>query len=124
MPAPPGRDTTTLDRYVTAPDPNYRYSPIHTVPANDCTVHVLELTSQRWRDAAEVDRPLWKHWLTVVVPANATSRTALLLIAGGSNGNPPPPRVNPLLTAAAMVTGSVAAELRTVPNQPLTLSTC
>jgi PhoPQ-activated pathogenicity-related protein len=118
--APPDRgEATALDRYVAAPDPSYRYAPIGAVRGRGCTAHVLELTSQRWRDSAEVDRPQWKHWLTVVRPDEVAADAAMLVIAGGSNDRQPPMHVNPLLAMAAVTTRSVTAELRMVPNQPL-----
>lgn len=103
-------DVTALDRYEL----------IEAIPGDGYTAHVLELTSQRWRDDAEVDRPLWKHWLTVVEPEQVTTETGLLIIGGGSNESKPPSRVNPLIAVAAVLTSSVIAELRIVPNQPLT----
>jgi PhoPQ-activated pathogenicity-related protein len=113
-------EVTALDRYVAAPDLSYRYELIETIPGDGYTAHVLELISQRWRDDAEVDRPLWKHWLTVVEPEQVTTETGLLIIGGGSNESKPPSRVNPLIAVAAVLTSSVIAELRIVPNQPLT----
>ena len=59
------RQWTALDRYVAAPDPNYRHQLIQKFPGDGYAAYLLELTSQGWRDEAEVDRPLWKHWLTV-----------------------------------------------------------
>jgi PhoPQ-activated pathogenicity-related protein len=119
--APPALGkVTALDRYVAAPDSSYRYEAIGTIPGDGYNAHVLDLTSQRWRGEAEVDRPLWKHWLTVVAPEQVATDTALLVIAGGSNEKKPPARVNPLLAMAAVATRSVIAELRMVPNQPLT----
>ena len=78
--------------------------------------------SQRWRDESEVDRPRWRHQLRLVVPDEIANDTALLVIAGGSNDKPAPDRANPLLAIAAMMTRSVTAELRMVPNQPLTFA--
>lgn len=120
--SPRGGETPALDRHVAAPDPSYRYRAIGRFPGKGYAAHVLELTSQRWRQAAEVNRPLWKHWLTIVTPDEVASDTALLLIAGGTNGSLPPARINPLLSIAAVVTRSVAAEIRMVPNQPLTFA--
>jgi PhoPQ-activated pathogenicity-related protein len=110
---------TALDRYVATPDTSYRYQLIEKFPGSSYTAYLLELISQRWRDEAEVDRPLWKHWLTVVVPEEVAADAALLVIAGGSNNRDKPARVNPLLALAAVATRSVTAELRMVPNQPL-----
>ena len=78
------------------------------------------MTSQRWRDQTEVDRPLWRHWLTVIEPEQVATGTALLIVGGGSNESKSPSRVNPLMAIAAVMTRSVIAELRMVPNQPLT----
>ncbi|MCS6952007.1 MAG: PhoPQ-activated protein PqaA family protein [Bryobacterales bacterium] len=110
--------TTALDRYVAQPDGAYSYRRVQTVGGFGYTAHVLELTSQNWRTAAEVDRPLWKHWVTVFAPASVRTRTALLLISGGSNSETPPaPDV--ALGLAAVSAGAVVAELQQVPNQPL-----
>ena len=113
-------EQTALDRYVAAPDPSYRYELIETIPSDGYTAHVLEMTSQRWRDETEVDRPLWKHWLTVIEPEHVATGIALLIIGGGSNEKKPPAQVNPLLAMASVTTRTVIAELRMVPNQPLT----
>jgi PhoPQ-activated pathogenicity-related protein len=113
------QERTALDRYVAAPDPSYRYQLIETFPGSGYTAYLLELSSQRWRGEAEVDRPLWKHWLTVVAPEEIATDVALLVIGGGSNNRDRPARVNPLLAMAAVASRSVAAELRMVPNQPL-----
>jgi PhoPQ-activated pathogenicity-related protein len=119
--APPAiGEVTALDRYVAAPDPSYRYELIETIPGDGYAAHVLEMTSQRWRDEAEVDRPLWKHWLTIIEPEQIATGTALLIVGGGSNERKPRARVNPVLAMGAVTTRSVIAELRMVPNQPLT----
>src|SRR5437868_8125572 len=115
-------EVTALDRYVVAPDPSYRYELIETLPGDGYAAHVLEMTSQRWRDEREVDRPLWKHWLTVIVPEQVATGTALLIIGGGSNERKPPARAIPLLAMGAVATRSVIGELRMVPNQPLTFA--
>src|SRR5207244_1106484 len=117
---PASGEVTALDRYVAAPDPSYRYELIETIPGDGHAAHVLEMTSQRWGDETEVDRPLWKHWLTVIEPEQVAAGTALLIVGGGSNERKPPERANPLLAMGAVTTRSVIAELRMVPNQPLT----
>jgi PhoPQ-activated pathogenicity-related protein len=111
-----------LERYVALPDPSYRWKAVAAQPGSGYTTHLLELVSQRWRSESEVDRPRWQHWLSLVVPDELASDTALLVIAGGSNDKPAPASANPLLGIAAMMTRSVTAELRLVPNQPLTFA--
>src|SRR5438477_3603358 len=66
---------TALDRYIAKPDPSYGWKLIRTIPGEGCKGYVLELTSQTWRTQADVDRPVWKHWLTIVTPDQvATSK--------------------------------------------------
>lgn len=111
--------TTTLDRYVAAPDPNYKYELINTIPGEGFKTYVLEMTSQQWRTKEEVNRPIWKHWLTIVVPHRVTTDIGFLFITGGSNFDKPPAAPDGMLPSMALATGSVASELRMVPNQPL-----
>lgn len=110
---------TALDRYVAAPDPDYRYSLEASIPGDGYTTCVLRLTSQRWRTAAEVDNPVWEHWLSIVRPDSVVSSTGFLFINGGSNGSSPPRRPDPSIAALAVSSHSVTAELSQVPNQPL-----
>lgn len=113
---------TALDRFVAKPDPSYAWKPMATTagPGYRCTV--IELTSQTWRSASEVDRPVWKHWLIVVKPEQISHDTALLFIGGGSNKDPMPTAAPERLVRFAVETQTVVAELRMVPNQPLTFS--
>src|SRR5690242_14772195 len=114
--------STALDRYVAAPDPSFCYRAVGTIPGEGYRAHLLEMTSQRWRSESEVDRPLWTHRLTVVLPDRVVTDMALLIIGGGSNDKAPRARVNNLLAMVAVASGSVVAELRMVPNQPLTFA--
>ncbi|MEK6303013.1 MAG: PhoPQ-activated pathogenicity-related family protein [Acidobacteriota bacterium] len=110
---------TALDRYILKPDPSYSWKLVNTIAGQGCTGFVLDLTSQTWRSAAEVDRPAWKHWLTIVKPDKVTSNKALLFIGGGSNRDARPTTINERLVGFASETGTVVAELGMVPNQPL-----
>jgi PhoPQ-activated pathogenicity-related protein len=113
---------TALDRYIAAPDRSYEWKLVKEIPGKGLHGYVLELTSQTWRTAAEVDRPVWKHWLTIVKPDQVSSSTALLFIGGGSNRDPAPATISERVSAAALDTKSVVAELGMVPNQPLFFS--
>ena len=110
---------TPLDDYVAAPDSSYTYSVIKTVSGMGYTAYILEMTSQSWRSEDEVDRTLWKHWLTIVKPATATGDKALLWINGGSNNRSAPETPDKMLIGIALGSGAVVADLRMVPNQPL-----
>ncbi len=113
------RSGTALDRYVFANDPAYGYRLDHSTRGNGYTTHVLSLTSQQWRTAAEVDHPVWEHWLVIVQPDQVASSTAFLFVSGGSIGRPAPNAANPALAGIAVATHSVLAEVRGVPNEPL-----
>ncbi len=111
---------TPLDDYIAAPDANYSYNVVKTVPGPGYTAYMIELTSQSWRSKDEVDRTLWKHWLTIIKPNNATSDKALLWINGGSNRSSMPDSPDKLIAGIAMTSNAVVADLKQVPNQPLT----
>ena len=112
-------DRTALDDYVAAPDTNYSFRLVNTIPGKGDTAYILEMTSQAWLTTNEVDRPLWKHWLNIVRPDTVESSTALLLISGGANDGKVPKGVDANLAQTAVATKSVVAELKMVPNQPL-----
>jgi PhoPQ-activated pathogenicity-related protein len=118
-----GRErASTLDRYVSSPDPYHRFRLLNTIAGERYTGYVLEMTSLRWRGFTEVDRPVWKHWLTIVEPQLLTTNVGAMIISGGSNGDRPPDQINRWLAFLALTTGSVVSELQMVPNQPLTFA--
>jgi PhoPQ-activated pathogenicity-related protein len=110
---------TALDRYVREHDPAYRYELRDTHSIQGVTVHQLRMVSQKWLTDQEVQSQEWWHWLVIYRPPNVRHDTALLFITGGSNKDERPPRPDGMLAQTAMATGSVVAELRMVPNQPL-----
>lgn len=110
---------TPLDEYIALPDPTFAWKVAKTVPGDGYTAFVVDLKSQSWRSPPEVDRGVWQHWLVVVKPDTVRHATALLTIGGGKNGGPVPDGPSPQTVLFARATGSVAAELRMVPNQPL-----
>ena len=111
--------TTALDRYVAAPDSNFSWKVAKPLTADGVTATLLDMTSQKWLTEAEVERPLWTHWITVVRPEKVTSDIALLFITGGSLERQPPSAPSAWLVDAAKLTGTITAELRLVPNQPV-----
>ncbi len=106
--------TTVLDRYVSKPDPAYRWSVVERHETANGVVYDVDLTSQKWKGIT------WKHQLLICVPSGEFSQdTALLFIVGGSNGS----RVAIQETAVGLILARLAkvpcAVLRQVPNQPL-----
>jgi PhoPQ-activated pathogenicity-related protein len=116
-------DQTALDRYIALPDPSYKYELVKTITGEGYTAYVLDMTSQTWRSTNEVDRNVWKHWVTIIKPNDLAHTTSLLFITGGANNrNPPPDTADRQLANIAVTTKSVVTELRMVPNQPLIFS--
>jgi len=113
---------TALDRYVKTPDSNYKYKLEKTLAGGGASGYVLNMTSQQYLTAAEVDRPLWQHWVTITKPDTVSSSIALLIISGGSNPSRPPERLDPGLTEIARNAQAVVVELRQIPNEPLTFA--
>jgi PhoPQ-activated pathogenicity-related protein len=115
-----GLSITALDRYVAAPDPNFKWELAKTIPGEGYTAYVLKMVSQQWLTEKEVDHPIWWHWLTVIRPAVVDSDKGLLFISGGNNeGTDPPSKVDAMLANIAVRSKTIVGELRMVPNQPL-----
>ncbi len=113
---------TALDRYVKAPDSSFQWKLDGKTKVSGVSVSQLDMTSQTWRTAAEVDKPVWKHWVQVYQPDQLKSRdTALLFISGGNNSGRKP-NVDAMLLNVAKDAGITVAELRTVPSEPLTFA--
>lgn len=110
---------TALDDYVAAPDTNFCFRLVNDFRGQGYTASLLEMTSQAWLSAKEVDRPVWKHWMIVIRPDAIETSRSLLMISGGANEGQAPGRPNPNLVQMALATRSVITELKMVPNQPL-----
>jgi PhoPQ-activated pathogenicity-related protein len=110
---------TALDRYIAAPDANYKWQLVNTVRGDGYTTYIVDMISQGWLTTNEVNRTLWQHWLTIVKPDKLTSTTGLLFIGGGANKKEPPARAEANIVTIATNSGTVVTELRNVPNQPL-----
>ena len=109
---------TAIDDYVQAADDS-SWKIVSSAEADGLTTIVVDLVSQNWLTAEEVDRTEWQHWLILTIPAEVASNVALLYIGGGSNGREPPAAPRREMAAIARATGTVVAELGMVPNQPL-----
>lgn len=111
--------TTAIDQYVRKQDPSYRWQVVRSDHDSEIQTVVIDMVSQSWRSSNEVDRTEWQHWMTCAVPKNLRSDTAFLMIGGGSNRGSAPDAPSKMVMQIAQATGSVACELRMVPNQPL-----
>jgi PhoPQ-activated pathogenicity-related protein len=110
---------TPLDAYVAKSDPSFGWTVQGAISGPGYHGAVLALTSQTWLSAKEVDRPVWKHWLTVIVPDQVSHDKAFLYITGGANTDAAPTQATGRFAQLALDTRSVVAELDDVPNQPM-----
>ncbi len=108
-----------IEQYVDAQDTHYSWRIVTRTEHQTHTSIIAELVSQRWLTEAEVDRPVWHHWMSVVIPKQINSDVGLLWIGGGNNLNPAPQSPPEHITRIALATGTVVTELGMVPNQPL-----
>src|SRR5438094_3963001 len=111
---------TALDRYVKKPDSTYRYELVRTTAGEGYTTYTIDLTSQTWRTPADVDHSVWKHWLIIVKPDRVASTTGYLFITGGSVNDKAPAQAGQNFVETALTTHTVVAELRGIPNEPVT----
>lgn len=89
--------------------------------------YVLNMTSQQWLDETEVDRPIWWHWLIIIVPEKISHKDFATVIGTGNSNNEktPPPIDEEYFRASQYVathTGTVVAVLYQIPNEPLTFA--
>ncbi len=114
--------STALEDYINTPDPSYGYTLSRTIAGSGYTLYVLDMKSQTWRSAADVNKTVWQHWVQLIVPTGALKDTATLYITGGSTRTTPPTTVDAQLAQLAVMSQSVYVVLPTVPNQPLTFT--
>ena len=111
---------TPLDDYVAAPDPAFKYTKIISEEKEDCTTTVYHLVSQTWLDESKVNRPLWEHTVMVTVPKILKHTKSMMFIGGGDNRTEVAPDTdNSPLDRVAVMTNSVVAQIKQIPNQPL-----
>lgn len=113
------RRQTAIDRYVKAADESFRWDVVHESEVDGVRSIIIDMTSQTWLTKEQVNKPVWKHWVNIAIPAKIQTDAALLMISGGSNDTEPPRSVSKELLQVAKATGSVVAELKMVPNQAL-----
>jgi len=117
--APTAAETMPLDRYVEEATPAFRYELVHEQRHQGMKHYVLRLVSQSWLSAEQVRQPEWWHWVSIVVPDVLRHDAAFLYIGGGHRGTARPGQPRELLLQIARNTGTIAARVHNVPNQPV-----
>ena len=110
----------SIDAYVAAKDRAFEWRAVERILRDGYETVLIDMTSQRWLTKKQVDRHLWNHRLILNIPDQLhASDIAFLYISGGSNTENPHRASRDLVSQIALSTGTIVAELRHVPNQPL-----
>ncbi|XP_059147478.1 autocrine proliferation repressor protein A-like [Physella acuta] len=113
---------TPLDDYVNKFDPHYSYTLISKTEGPDFSLHVLNMTSQKWLDETVTKKPIWWHYLSVIIPKNLDyTDTGFLWIDQGHNTDKPPTIADDFvagITILAVNIRAVCATIKQIPNQP------
>ncbi len=116
----PADHRNAIDDYVTARDRAFEWRAVERILRDGYETVLIDMTSQRWLKKNEVDQTLWRHRLILTIPDQLHSTdVAFLYISGGSSTETPQRTSRDLVDQIALTTGTVVAELRQVPNQPL-----
>ncbi len=108
-----------LARHLQREDPAFAYEEAGRFPVLNGSVYVLLAHSQSWRSPHEVTPCVWRHWISILVPDEIVSETALLWIEGGSVNSPAPRHMPQQFVMAACMMKTVLIQVHGVANQPL-----
>lgn len=113
-------DENPLLQYVESSDDHFSYQVRRASRTANVSVYDVHMTSQKWLDASRVDRPVWTHWLKIILPQQVRTSTSFIWVTGGSNDQHTPQHdPDGSLVEMAISSGAIVAELRQIPNQPL-----
>ena len=116
---------TALADYIAYDDGMYQIQYLTAVPGSGYTAHVYSMTSQQWLTTAEVNNPVWKHTLVMIVPTTVNSTTAMLYVGGGRNTDAIPGLTDQtvqVISQIALSSQSIVSAVFQTPNQPLIFS--
>ncbi|XP_060091308.1 autocrine proliferation repressor protein A-like [Heteronotia binoei] len=116
-------DQKALDEFVNLPDPHYEYTLLTSKLQPFHYFDTINMTSQKWLDESEVDKPYWSHELTILIPIKMAITTSCLLILqlDRNETSPPSHPFNKFYALIAMLQSrSIVAVLNPFPSQPLT----
>lgn len=113
---------TPLDDYVSRPDNHYSFGFITSIKGPNYAVYILNMTSQKWLTEDVTTKPIWWHYLSIMIPNKLVyTDTAFLFIDGGDNTDQLPSMKDDSIigfTSLAESTGAVCAVINQIPNQP------
>ncbi|XP_060091305.1 autocrine proliferation repressor protein A-like [Heteronotia binoei] len=120
-------DLKALEEFVNRPDPHYRYTFVKQemlfVFSDNASIYTINMTSQKWLDETEVDKPVWSHELTIINPRRLkTGKSCLLIVTSGKTASETILHGLRYAKLAVLTSRakSVVAVLHPVPIHPLT----
>lgn len=128
-----GADSGPLVEYIRKADDSFQWTVLDTRQDADLQIFELSMTSQRWSPAViPSNHPLWQHRMTIYVPTQIQSSSAILHVNGGTrhsrslkvNERVLGPEITDELDFASLArsTGTVVINLRDIPQQFLALN--
>eukprot|EP01084_Bolivina_argentea_P063145 115333_1 len=122
---------TPLDDFIAANDGYYSWKPtgIHETgnnSAGEYDMYLINMTSQMWLNSTYVNRPIWWHYLWIIMPHPSTdiinTDYATIVIQGGDNNDTSINYNSKWIKTAQFIatsTKTIVGLVSNVPNEPL-----
>ena len=97
---------------------DFSYQLYDSLAIERATLYRIKMNSGKWLSDAEVNEPLWWHWVDIVIPDTIDTHTALLFIGPGSKEDTQQ-YLDSLSIQKAIETRSIISHVSNIPFQPL-----
>ncbi len=97
---------------------DFSYQLYDSLAVERATLYRIKMNSGKWLSDAEVNEPLWWHWVDIVIPDTIDTHTALLFIGPGSKEDTQQ-YLDSLSIKKAIETRSIISHVSNIPFQPL-----
>lgn len=105
-----------LSGFVKDYDANYKFEVLEEKQGEGYKAYILDFTSQSWHPEKTVP-PVWRHWLTVIVPKQRVKDTGMLVLTDGfSTLEAPMSEIPPYFISLAVSSKSVVSILEGFPR--------
>lgn len=105
-----------LSKFVSKSDSNYKFEVIEEKQGEGYKAYILDFTSQSWHPEKTVP-PVWRHWLTVIVPKQRVKDIGMLVLTNGFSTPETPMSEIPLyFISLAVSSKSIVAILEGFPR--------
>ena len=107
-----------LKDYVKAENKDFGFVIKDSIKELDYSLYHIKMTSGKWLNKKLVNKPIWWHWVDVVIPTNLSSSHALLFVGGGSTEQNKI-YLDSISIAQSIASESVVAHISNIPFQPI-----